>query len=88
MQRCYGEDVNGGQKRIVHPALLWPVFLFGTECADSVQESWAIEQLQALGEAKTVLGSEGTSEDSLPPFRLSKGARGRQKRVLMTGTCR
>ena len=40
----------------MHPALLWPLFLFGSECMSDERRAWAIEQLEALGEAKPVRG--------------------------------
>jgi hypothetical protein len=83
MQRCYGEVINGGQRKIVHPALLWPLFLFGSECPVEPRRNWAIEQLDALGEAKPVLENEDSSNDALPTFRLSSGATRNAKRAAI-----
>ncbi|KAL1887602.1 hypothetical protein Sste5346_010103 [Sporothrix stenoceras] len=98
MQRAYGEEIHGPgstMRKVIHPSLLWPVFLFGSECTDPTQAQWAIEQLEALGEAKPVLGgptSNATSGDSdavddnnntLPPFRLSSGATRNAKRAAL-----
>ncbi|CAK7199699.1 hypothetical protein SEUCBS139899_002382 [Sporothrix eucalyptigena] len=58
MQRAYGEEIQGpgpSVRKVIHPSLLWPLFLFGSECTDPAQAQWAIEQLEALGEAKPVL---------------------------------
>lgn len=74
MQAAYGEEVNGPLRKVIHPCLLWPLFLFGTECRNNDQRQWAIEQLEALSEAKPVVPREGTDADTLPPFRLSSGA--------------
>jgi hypothetical protein len=82
MQRSYGEVVNGGRKKVVHPALLWPLFLFGSECMDESRRNWAIDQLEALGEAKPVVGDEDV-DDVLPPFRLSAGATRNAKRAAL-----
>jgi len=81
MQRAYGEEVNSHLRRVIHPSLLWPLFLFGTECQNASQRAWAIEQLDALGEAKPILGSEINSTEMLPPFRLSSGATRNAKRA-------
>jgi hypothetical protein len=81
MQRAYGEEVNGPLRKVIHPSLLWPLFLFGSECPDPARRAWAIEQLEALGEAKPVLQSEAAGVDSLPPFRLSSGATRNAKRA-------
>lgn len=70
MQRAYGEEIPGPgstMRKVIHPSLLWPVFLFGSECTDPAQAQWSVEQLEALGEAKPVLGgptSNATSGDS------------------------
>lgn len=74
-QSAYGEVVENGEKKICHPALLWPLFLFGSECPKGDRRTWAIEQLEALGETKPVLADDDSEEgDALPPFRLSAGA--------------
>ncbi|KAH8880513.1 hypothetical protein GQ53DRAFT_703898, partial [Thozetella sp. PMI_491] len=83
MQRAYGEEVNGPLRKVIHPSLLWPLFLFGTECLDPSQQTWAIEQLEALGEAKPVLQNEMTDANTLPPFRLSSGATRNAKRAAV-----
>lgn len=74
LQRAYGEEVNGPLRRIIHPSLLWPLFLFGSECSDPIQRAWAIEQLEALGEAKPALPCDVENEDKLPAFKLGSGA--------------
>jgi hypothetical protein len=81
MQRAYGEEVNGPLHKVIHPSLLWPLFLYGTECPDTLQRTWAIEQLEALGEAKPILQSERAGPETLPPFRLSSGATRNAKRA-------
>jgi len=86
MQRAYGEVIDGTTRKAVHPSLLWPLFLFGSECLDLKQREWAIQQLEALGEVKPVLEEEEPDTDMLPPFRLSSGATRNAKRaaVLLT----
>jgi len=86
MQRAYGEVIDGTTRKVVHPSLLWPLFLFGSECLDLKQREWAIQQLEALGEVKPVLEEEEPDTDMLPPFRLSSGATRNAKRaaVLLT----
>lgn len=83
LQNCYGEVIEGGGKKIVHPGLLWPLFLFGTECRDEYRQTWAIEQLEALGESRPMPSSQGPSQDTLPPFRLSPGATKNAKRAAL-----
>ena len=46
-----------------------------------MRRTWAIEQLEALGEAKPVLENEGTNAETLPLFRLSAGATRNAKRA-------
>ena len=82
MQRSYGEVVNAGQKKVVHPALLWPLFLFGMECPNEARRQWAIDQLEALGVAKPVVGDDDAG-DMLPAFRLSAGATRNAKRAAL-----
>lgn len=91
LQRANGEVNSDTMKKVVHPALLWPLFMFGCECRDDAQRRWAIEQLEALGEAKPVLEEReqdysASDLDALPPFRLSSGATRNAKRaaVLLT----
>jgi len=86
LQRSYGEEVVGRQQTVVHPALLWPLFLFGSECNEAHKRDWAIEQLEALGDASIVI-DEDDSGDTLPPFKLSVGATRNAKRaaVLLKG---
>ena len=81
MQRAYGEEVNSPLRRVIHPSLLWPLFLFGSECQNASQRAWAIEQLDALGEAKPILGGKPNNTETLPPFRLSSGATRNAKRA-------
>lgn len=61
---------------VIHPGLMWPLFLFGSETSDPFCQGWAVAQLKALGEASAG-GQEmdiGTT-DELPSFRLAqKGA--------------
>ena len=83
MQRAYSEEVNGPLRRVIHPSLLWPLFLFGSECRNEDQRNWAIQQLEALSEAKPVLAREGTDADTLPPFKLSSGATRNAHRAAM-----
>ncbi|KJR87555.1 uncharacterized protein SPSK_01475 [Sporothrix schenckii 1099-18] len=94
MQRAYGEEISvpgpGPNptvtvRKVIHPSLLWPVFLFGSECSDPAQAQWAIEQLEALGEAKPVLEEDavGDNNNTLPPFRLSSGATRNAKRAAL-----
>ncbi|KAL2852231.1 hypothetical protein BJX68DRAFT_235104 [Aspergillus pseudodeflectus] len=76
LQGAYGELPAGGdKKRIVHPTLMWPVFLFGLECTQPDRREWAIDQLVALGQAKPALKlGEDEDDETLPPFRISSGA--------------
>lgn len=83
LQRAYGEEVNSPLHKIIHPSLLWPLFMFGCECPEDAKRKWAIEQLDALGEAKPVLDQEMADAQSLPPFRLSSGATRNAKRASM-----
>lgn len=83
MQRAYGEVSEQTQQKVVHPALLWPLFMFGCECKDESQRTWAIEQLEALSEAKPVLEDEESDSQSLPPFKLSSGATRNAKRAAI-----
>ncbi|CAK7212832.1 hypothetical protein SBRCBS47491_001598 [Sporothrix bragantina] len=96
MQRAYGEEIsvpgtssnpNVQVRKVIHPSLLWPVFLFGSECSDPAQAQWAIEQLEALGESKPVLNEDavggGENKNTLPPFRLSSGATRNAKRAAL-----
>jgi hypothetical protein len=83
LQRSFGEVVEGGgEKKVVHPALLWPLFMFGSECEDAGRRKWAVEQLLALGNASAVVGYDEEGE-SLPPFRLSLGATRNAKRAAV-----
>ncbi|KAG0649134.1 hypothetical protein D0Z07_4239 [Hyphodiscus hymeniophilus] len=72
LQRSFGEVVEG-EKKVVHPALLWPLFMFGSECGDEARRRWAIEQLLALGEASTVVRDED-EESGGTVARISKEA--------------
>ena len=81
LQRAYGEEVNGPLRRIIHPSLLWPLFLFGSECSDPNQRAWAIEQLEALGEAKPVINCDDQDTEMLPQFKLGFGATRNAKRA-------
>ncbi|KAF4969433.1 hypothetical protein FSARC_3364 [Fusarium sarcochroum] len=83
MQNSYGEEDKNSQQKTVHPALMWPVFLFGAECKDEVRRSWAIGQLQALSRVRPVLKSEEKNQDTLPAFRMSQGATRNAKRAAL-----
>ena len=83
LQRAYGEEIQGRLRKIVHPALLWPLFLFGSECSNAAQEDWSIDQLEALGAAKSDAVSDVTDAEGLPPFKLSSGATRNAKRAAM-----
>ncbi|KAF4333429.1 C6 finger domain protein [Fusarium beomiforme] len=84
MKTSYGEaDNNNSQQKTVHPALMWPVFLFGAECKDEERRRWAIEQLKALGRARPVLKSEKQNRETLPAFRISHGATKNAKRAAL-----
>ncbi|KAM0558109.1 hypothetical protein ACHAPJ_005276 [Fusarium lateritium] len=83
MQNSYGEEDNNSQQKTVHPALMWPVFLFGAECKDELRRSWAIEQLKALSRVRPVLKSETNNQDNLPAFRMSQGATRNAKRAAL-----
>lgn len=71
---------------MVHPSLLWPLFLFGCESVDLKQREWTIQQLEDLGEIKPVLEDEDSEAEILPPFRMSSGATRNAKRaaILLT----
>ncbi|CAM6003559.1 unnamed protein product [Sphagnum balticum] len=81
LQRSFGEVVEG-EKKVVHPALLWPLFMFGSECEDPTRRDWAVEQLMALGNASSVVSYDEEGE-SLAPFRLSLGATRNAKRAAV-----
>lgn len=81
LQRSFGEVVEG-EKKVVHPALLWPLFMFGSECEDAARRDWAVEQLMALGNASAVVSYDEEGE-SLAPFRLSLGATRNAKRAAV-----
>ncbi|KAK5054696.1 hypothetical protein LTR84_001588 [Exophiala bonariae] len=83
LQNSYGEVVDGTGSRILHPGLLWPVFLFGTECPDEHRQSWAIEQLETLGATRPRSSSVDLGREDLPPFRLSPGATKNAKRAAL-----
>lgn len=36
---------------VIHPGLMWPIFLFGCECYEPYQQQWTVAQLRALAEA-------------------------------------
>ncbi|KAI8940566.1 hypothetical protein NX059_004243 [Plenodomus lindquistii] len=74
MQNSFGESSNSSQQKTIHPALMWPAFLLGTEREDGSQQGWAIEQLKTLGKCRPVLSTEKQHQDTLPPFRISQGA--------------
>ncbi|CAJ0551523.1 Ff.00g114530.m01.CDS01 [Fusarium sp. VM40] len=74
IKNSYGEADDVSQEMTVHPALMWPVFLFGAECKNAEQRIWAIEQLKALGKTRPVLKSQNQNLETLPAFRISHGA--------------
>ncbi|RGP64488.1 c6 finger domain-containing [Fusarium longipes] len=83
MKNSYGESDDVVQEKTVHPALMWPVFLFGAECKADEHRIWAIEQLKALGRERPVLKSEVQSLENLPAFRISHGATRNAKRASL-----
>lgn len=83
MKNSYGESDDRIQKKTVHPALMWPVFLFGAECKTVEHRTWAIEQLKALGKERPVLKSEAQCLENLPAFRISHGATRNAKRAAL-----
>ncbi|KAL2831008.1 hypothetical protein BJY01DRAFT_254426 [Aspergillus pseudoustus] len=87
LQSAYGEWMTGSEKRerkIVHPALLWPVFLFAAECIEENRKTWAIDQLEALAQARPVLQlHDDEDEEILPPFRIGFGATRNAKRAAV-----
>jgi len=62
--------------------LLWPLFMFGSECEDAEKRDWAVKQLMALGNASAVVSYDEEGE-SLAPFRLSLGATRNAKRAAV-----
>lgn len=83
MKNSYGESDDRIQEKTVHPALMWPVFLFGAECKTVEHRTWAIEQLKALGKERPVLMSEAQCLENLPAFRISHGATRNAKRAAL-----
>jgi hypothetical protein len=83
MKDSYGELDDRIHEKTVHPALMWPVFVFGAECKDGEHRIWAIEQLKALGRARPVLKSEAQALENLPAFRISHGATKNAKRAAL-----
>ncbi|KAL3457294.1 hypothetical protein BJX64DRAFT_293263 [Aspergillus heterothallicus] len=87
LQSAYGEwttDDDNEKKKVVHPALLWPVFLFGAECVEEERQNWAVDQLQALAEARPALQLyDDEDEEILPPFRMGLGATRNAKRAAV-----
>ncbi|KAJ0418921.1 hypothetical protein BJY00DRAFT_314597 [Aspergillus carlsbadensis] len=87
LQSAYGEWRTGdenGKKKVVHPALLWPVFLFGAECVQEERQDWAVDQLQALAQTRPVLQlHDDEDEEILPPFRMGFGAIKNAKRAAV-----
>ncbi|KAL6918747.1 hypothetical protein FSST1_002773 [Fusarium sambucinum] len=81
MKNSYGERVSKIKRKTVHPALMWPVFLFGAECEIDEQRTWAIEQFKALGRTRPVLESQNQNLENLPEFRISHGATRNAKRA-------
>lgn len=63
------------KKRTVHPALMWPVFIYGSETTSDTEQKWAVEQIKRLALPRPiVMESDGYKcSDRLPPLRLSQG---------------
>ncbi|KAL2203667.1 hypothetical protein CC79DRAFT_1069335 [Sarocladium strictum] len=74
LQASYGEMADGGMRRIIHPSVMWPVFMLGMESPDKERQTWAVAQLAALGDTRRCGGGEHDAHDGLPGFRGSKGA--------------
>ncbi|KAM5355289.1 hypothetical protein ACJ41O_001935 [Fusarium nematophilum] len=83
LHRSYGERDDCGQYKAVHPALMWPVFVFGAECSDGPRRAWAVEQIKGLAKPRPVLEMENGKLDTLPAFRLSRGATKNAKRAAL-----
>lgn len=83
MKNSYGERDSSVQQKTVHPALMWPVYLFGAECEADEQRRWAIEQLKALGRTRPVLKSQSQDLETLPEFCISHGATRNSKRASL-----
>ncbi|KAH7144582.1 hypothetical protein B0J13DRAFT_47535 [Dactylonectria estremocensis] len=79
-QSSYSED---GCSKTVHPALMWPVFVFGAECPDEGRRKWAVEQIKRLATPRPVLELEAGKLDMLPAFRLSRGATQNAQRAAL-----
>lgn len=45
------DDSTSASHGIMHPGLLWPLYLFGSETQSPYQQQWAVGQLQKLTEA-------------------------------------
>ncbi|KIW46834.1 uncharacterized protein PV06_02466 [Exophiala oligosperma] len=80
-QQCYGEEIDGS--KIVHPGLLWQVFLFGSECTDETHRTWSVQQLEGLASSKMVLQTQTGNSDGLPSFKMSAGVTRNAKRALL-----
>ncbi|KAK7403439.1 hypothetical protein QQX98_010805 [Neonectria punicea] len=79
-QSSYSED---GCFKTVHPALMWPVFVFGAECPDEGRRKWAVEQIKRLAVPRPVLELEVEKLEMLPAFRLSHGATQNAQRAAL-----
>lgn len=78
LQRAYGEDVGTAgtpKKTLVHPSLMWLLFVFGSECTDRSQRKWAIERLEALGEARPPVRADDRHLDPLFPVGSGSSSR-------------
>ncbi|KAH8168695.1 fungal specific transcription factor domain-containing protein [Sarocladium implicatum] len=62
-----------GQLKTVHPALMWPVFVYGSETTCEAQQEWAIEQIKRLALPRPVVEPDSNCVDRLPDLRLSQG---------------
>jgi len=85
---AYTDDENSkgsNSNSVIHPGLMWPLFLFGCETPDTFCQDWAVAQLKALGEASSnVQDIDADSRDELPSFRLAqKGAQNSMRASLL-----
>ncbi|KAL2201823.1 hypothetical protein CC79DRAFT_1377291 [Sarocladium strictum] len=73
--RRSGSHLKKKKKRTVHPALMWPVFIYGSETMCDSEQKWAVEQIKRLALPRPiVMESDGYKcSDRLPPLRLSQG---------------
>ncbi|OBT85370.1 hypothetical protein VE02_05047 [Pseudogymnoascus sp. 03VT05] len=63
------------RQKVIHPGLMWPMFMFGCEVEIGEKQQWSVTQLRLLGERTVTPDTEQQHSDSLPPYRLGqKGA--------------